>query len=140
MSSERSMVASKPCPTIPKPFCRCHPRQNGSHRNTKLVCGAGVCVRLHRIARRRRRRELPDAGQAVAGRNGHDRRRIGGAKLHPIQRAFMTLDALQCASARGFVVEAVAFSRQLAPRRRHRRPLAQEIGAALSGHLSGSAL
>lgn len=61
---------------------------------------------------------------------------IGAEQLHPIQRAFMAEDALQCGyCTAGFVVEAVAFHDRFRAQRGAGTPTRDEIAAALSGHL-----
>ena len=63
---------------------------------TKLVCGAGICgactVLLDGVAVV----SCLMPAKAVAGRNITTVEGIGGTSLHPVQRAFMALDALQC--------------------------------------------
>jgi xanthine dehydrogenase YagR molybdenum-binding subunit len=103
---------------------------------TKLVCGAGVCgactVLLDGVAVV----SCLMPASAVAGKTVTTVEGIGGAKLHPIQRAFMTLDALQCGFCTpGFVVEAVAFHDNWRKIKGTAVPSREEIGAALSGHL-----
>jgi xanthine dehydrogenase YagR molybdenum-binding subunit len=103
---------------------------------TKLVCGAGVCgactvllggvpvvsCLLPAVA---------GAGKAVISIEG-----IGAQKLHPVQKAFMALDALQCGFCTpGFVVEAVAFHDQWRKTRSGATPTREEVAAALAGHL-----
>jgi xanthine dehydrogenase YagR molybdenum-binding subunit len=74
--------------------------------------------------------------KSVAGRTITTVEGIGGANLHPIQRAFMTLDALQCGFCTpGFIVEAVAFHDGWRKAKGTAVPSREEIGAALSGHL-----
>jgi xanthine dehydrogenase YagR molybdenum-binding subunit len=61
---------------------------------------------------------------------------IGAAKLHPVQKAFMAHDALQCGFCTpGFVVEAAAFHDGWRATKGTAVPSREEIGAALSGHL-----
>jgi CO/xanthine dehydrogenase Mo-binding subunit len=71
------------------------------------------------------------AGKAITTIEG-----IGGTKLHPVQRAFMATDALQCGFCTpGFIVEAVAFHDGWRKANGNAVPSREEIGAALSGHL-----
>jgi xanthine dehydrogenase YagR molybdenum-binding subunit len=57
-----------------------------------------------------------------------------GDALHPVQRAFMAEDALQCGYCTpGFVVEAAAFVDRM--RANNRQPTRDEVAAALAGHL-----
>jgi xanthine dehydrogenase YagR molybdenum-binding subunit len=61
---------------------------------------------------------------------------IGARRLHPVQKAFMAHDALQCGFCTpGFVVEAVAFCDRWRSTKGTAVPSREEIGAALSGHL-----
>jgi xanthine dehydrogenase YagR molybdenum-binding subunit len=103
---------------------------------TKLVCGAGVCgsctVMLDGV---------PVAScllpaNAVAGKTIMTVEGIGAEKLHPVQKAFMSLDALQCGFCTpGFIVEAVAFHDNWRRNKGAGIPTRDEIGAALCGHL-----
>lgn len=59
-----------------------------------------------------------------------------GKALHPVQRAFMAEDALQCGYCTpGFVVEAAAFHDAWRDEHGTREPSHDEIAAALAGHL-----
>lgn len=59
-----------------------------------------------------------------------------GAELHPIQRAFMANDALQCGFCTpGFVVEGGAFVDRVRTERGKVEPTRDEVAAALAGHL-----
>ncbi|MCA9653681.1 MAG: molybdopterin-dependent oxidoreductase [Myxococcales bacterium] len=56
--------------------------------------------------------------------------------LHPVQKAFMAEDALQCGYCTpGFVVEASAFHDRWRAEHGTREPTRDEVAAALSGHL-----
>ena len=92
--------------------------------------------RLHGAARRRAGRELPDAGQGGRGQAVTTVEGIGAPTLHPVQRAFMAHDALQCGFCTpGFIVEAAAFHDHWRATKGTATPSREEIGAALSGHL-----
>jgi xanthine dehydrogenase YagR molybdenum-binding subunit len=59
-----------------------------------------------------------------------------GKSLHPVQRAFMAEDALQCGYCTpGFVVEAAAFHDAWRKQHGEKEPSHDEVAAALSGHL-----
>jgi xanthine dehydrogenase YagR molybdenum-binding subunit len=104
---------------------------------TKQVCGAGVCGAC----------TVKIDGEAVVScltplANVANRRvetieslDAGGA-LHPVQRAFMAEDALQCGFCTpGFVVAAAHFHDAWRATHGTQRPDDATIGAALSGHL-----
>ncbi len=103
---------------------------------TKLACGAGVCGACTVLLDGVPVVSCLMPAKAVAGRTVTTVEGIGGAKLHPIQKAFMALDALQCGFCTpGFVVEAVAFHDDWRKAKGAAVPSREEIGAALSGHL-----
>lgn len=103
---------------------------------TKLVCGGGACgactVLLDGIPVASC---LLPAG-AAAGKAVTTIEGIGAARLHPVQKAFMALDALQCGFCTpGFIVASVAFHDEWRRRQGASAPPRQEIVAALAGHL-----
>lgn len=103
---------------------------------TKLVCGAGVCgactVRV-------------DGSPTVScmlpacSLDGKDVRTVehhGPGDLHPVQKAFLTHDGLQCGYCTpGFIVEAIGFYDRWREAHGTASPSRETIALALSGHL-----
>jgi xanthine dehydrogenase YagR molybdenum-binding subunit len=103
---------------------------------TKLVCGSGVCGACTVLLDGEPVVSCLLPASAVAGRSLTTIEGVGGAKLHPVQKAFMAHDGLQCGFCTpGFVVEATAFHDRWRAARGTAVPSREEIAAALSGHL-----
>jgi xanthine dehydrogenase YagR molybdenum-binding subunit len=103
---------------------------------TKLVCGAGVCGACTVLLDGMPIVSCLTPAKAVAGKSITTVEGIGDKALHPVQKAFMALDALQCGFCTpGFVVEAAAFHDAWRKTKGTAVPSREEIGAALSGHL-----
>ena len=103
---------------------------------TKLACGSGVCGACTLLLDGAPIVSCLMPAKAVAGKSITTIEGIGAAHLHPVQRAFMAGDALQCGFCTpGFIVEAVAFHDRWRREKGGLAPSTAEIGAALAGHL-----
>src|SRR5206468_10833576 len=77
---------------------------------TKLACGAGVCGACTVLLDGAPVASCLMPARAAAARSVTTIEGVGAAKLHPVQKAFMAHDALQCGFCTpGFVVSAAAF-------------------------------
>jgi xanthine dehydrogenase YagR molybdenum-binding subunit len=103
---------------------------------TKLVCGSGVCGACTVLVDGAPVVSCLSPARAAAGKSVTTIEGIGGEKLHPVQKAFMAHDALQCGFCTpGFIVEAAAFHDRWRAAKGTAVPSREEIAAALSGHL-----
>jgi xanthine dehydrogenase YagR molybdenum-binding subunit len=102
---------------------------------TKLACGEGVCgactVQVDGVC----------MASCLLPATALDGRRVTtvegfGPGLHPVQRAFIAHDALQCGYCTpGFVVEAIAFHDRWRADHGNIEPLRDDVTQALCGHL-----
>ncbi len=103
---------------------------------TKLVCGSGVCGACTVLVDGAPVASCLMPARAAAGRSVTTVEGVGAQNLHPVQKAFMAHDALQCGFCTpGFIVESVAFCDRWRATKGTAVPSREEIGAALSGHL-----
>jgi xanthine dehydrogenase YagR molybdenum-binding subunit len=103
---------------------------------TKLVCGTGVCGACTVLLDGFPVTSCLLPAKSVGGKTITTVEGVGAGGLHPVQKAFMTLDALQCGFCTpGFIVEAAAFHDNWRKVRGTVAPTRDDIGLALSGHL-----
>jgi xanthine dehydrogenase YagR molybdenum-binding subunit len=103
---------------------------------TKLVCGAGVCGACTVLLDGVPVVSCLMPARAAAGKSVTTVEGIGAGRLHPVQKAFMAHDALQCGFCTpGFIVEAAAFHDRWRTSKGTATPSREDIGDALSGHL-----
>jgi xanthine dehydrogenase YagR molybdenum-binding subunit len=111
-------------------------RETHGLTGTKLVCGAGVCGACTVLVDGKPAVSCLMPASAVAGRSVTTVEGIGAGLLHPVQKAFMANDALQCGFCTpGFIVEAVAFHDRWRGANGASAPGREEIASALAGHL-----
>jgi len=110
-------------------------RHNGL-TGAKLVCGAGVCGACTVLVDGKAVVSCLMPAKAASGRQVTTVEGLAAGGLHPVQKAFIACDALQCGFCTpGFVVEAAAFHDQWRRTKGAVAPSRAEITAAFAGHL-----
>jgi xanthine dehydrogenase YagR molybdenum-binding subunit len=127
---------TKPLPDDPDALLVDVIRDSVGLTGTKLVCGSGVCGACTVLLDGAPVASCLLPANLAAGKSLTTIEGIGAAKLHPIQKAFMALDALQCGFCTpGFIVEAASFHDRWRAEKGSSVPSREEIAAALAGHL-----
>ena len=111
--------------------------RNAGLTGTKLVCGAGVCGACTVLLDGKPVVSCLMPANAARGKEVVTVEGIAAAAdLHPVQKAFIARDALQCGFCTpGFVVEAAVFHDEWRRTKGTAAPSPTEVAAALAGHL-----
>ena len=108
---------------------------------TKVVCGAGVCGACTILVDGRPTTSCLTPASSLEGKDvrtveDHGVEDRGADDLHPVQKAFLAHDGLQCGYCTpGFIVEAIAFYDRWRETHGKTAPSRDAIALALSGHL-----
>lgn len=111
-------------------------RQRAQLTGTKLVCGAGVCGACTILLNHKPACSCLLPAHHLAGKQVETVENYPADNLHPVQRAFMAHDGLQCGYCTpGFIVESIAFYNSWRAEHGREKPNRDQIAAALAGHL-----
>lgn len=111
-------------------------RGRGGLTGTKMACGGGVCGACTVLVDGRPMVSCLLPVEQIAGREVLTIEFHGPSNLHPIQKAFMVHDALQCGFCTpGFINSSIAFYDGWRAAHGATRPGREEIAAGLAGNL-----
>ena len=111
-------------------------RQQCHLTGTKFVCGSGVCGACTIRVNGTPMVSCLLPTHHLEGQSIETIEQYAGDNLHPVQRAFMVHDGLQCGYCTpGFVIESIAFYERWQAEHGQKRPSREEVAAALAGHL-----
>ena len=103
---------------------------------TKLVCGQGVCGACTVLIDGVPTLSCLHPADNLEGCSVQTIEAFGRENLHPVQKAFMACDGLQCGFCTpGFITEAIAFYEDWRKTNGKERPPKQVVVDAMSGHL-----
>ncbi len=111
-------------------------RQQAGFTGTKLVCGSGACGACTILVDGEARCScimpaLHMEGKRIDTIESHATQ----GDVHPVQKAFLAHDALQCGFCTpGFINEGIAFYNDWQAKHKGQRPERDEIAAAMAGH------
>jgi len=103
---------------------------------TKLVCGSGVCGACTVLVDGIPMTSCLLPAQQMEGKEIETVEQYQGETLHPIQKAFMAHDGLQCGYCTpGFIMEGIAFYNRWREAHGTDKPSKEDVTDALAGHL-----
>jgi xanthine dehydrogenase YagR molybdenum-binding subunit len=111
-------------------------RERARLTGTKLVCGTGVCGACTVLVNSLPMTSCLLPAHHLEGCQVQTIEAHGRTNLHPVQRAFMACDALQCGFCTpGFINEGIAFYDCWRVKHGTQQPTRQQIAEAMAGHL-----
>ena len=111
-------------------------RDTAGLTGTKLVCGAGVCGACTVLVDGKPAASCCMPACSLEGKQVQTIEQFDRDNLHPVQKAFLVHDGLQCGFCTpGFIVEAIYFFDQWRDQNGAAAPSRETIAAAMAGHL-----
>jgi len=105
-------------------------------KGTKQVCGSGVCGACTVLVDGTPMVSCLLPAHHLDGKEVQTIESFSGENLHPVQRALMAHDGLQCGYCTpGFAIEGIAFYERWHAEHGTERPSREEVAEALAGHL-----
>ncbi|MEL6152243.1 MAG: 2Fe-2S iron-sulfur cluster-binding protein, partial [Chloroflexota bacterium] len=105
-------------------------------KGTKQVCGSGVCGACTVLVDGTPMVSCLLPARHLEGKEVQTIEAFSGENLHPVQRALMAHDGLQCGYCTpGFAIEGIAFYERWREEHGTERPSRDEVAEALAGHL-----
>lgn len=111
-------------------------RERAGLTGTKMACGAGVCGACTVLVDDTPLCSCLLPANHLEGRQVQTIEHHGPEQLHPIQKAFMANDGLQCGFCTpGFINEGIAFYDRWRKEQGTAKPSREQVAQAMSGHL-----
>lgn len=111
-------------------------REQADLTGAKLVCGTGACGACTILVDGAAKCACLLPAPHLEGARVQTVEFFQEGRLHPIQKAFLAHDGLQCGYCTpGFIVEGISFYREWREKHGNKRPNREQIAEALAGHL-----